>query len=144
MLGNSADAADVVQETFWRAWNALGTYTERGSLARWLFTILANQCRNALAARTRRERPLAPLESAEQVPAMNTAPLDDFTEIGHVVAALSPPEREVLLLRFGEGLEYSEIAIVTGASVSALKMRARRAIERLRHDLGRRAGREGQ
>jgi hypothetical protein len=40
--------------------------------------------------------------------------------------------REAFLLKHGEGLEYSEIASLTGASESALKMRVKRACEQLR------------
>src|SRR5919107_2807485 len=56
ILRNHADAEDAVQETFLRAYDALGRYEERSRFAAWLFRILVNQCRAAAARRGRRER----------------------------------------------------------------------------------------
>ena len=46
--------------------------------------------------------------------------------------SLEPLLREAFLLKHGEGLEYAEIAAITGAGVSALKMRVKRACDALR------------
>src|SRR3954471_21890411 len=55
MLRNDADAEDVVQDTFLRAFRAIGRF-ERGRVFRvWLFTILVNQCRSAATSRKRRQ-----------------------------------------------------------------------------------------
>jgi RNA polymerase sigma-70 factor (ECF subfamily) len=45
---------------------------------------------------------------------------------------LDPLLREAFLLKHGEGLEYGEMAAITGAGVSALKMRVKRACDALR------------
>ena len=45
---------------------------------------------------------------------------------------LDASHREAFLLKLGEGLEYEEIARITGASVSALKMRVKRARDQVR------------
>jgi RNA polymerase sigma-70 factor (ECF subfamily) len=52
-------------------------------------------------------------------------------ELNHAIAALSPEQREAFLLRHVEELSYEEIMSVTGAGMSALKMRVKRACERL-------------
>ena len=140
MLGDRADAEDAAQETFLRAIAALATYQERAQFREWLFTILVNQCRNALVARSRRERRFVSSdESSVQEPGMRVvdppAVADD--ELAHAVAQLEPEQREALLLRFGEGMDYAQMSLTTGASQSALKMRVKRGCDRLRGMLAR-------
>ena len=53
------------------------------------------------------------------------------------LAQLDPLQREALLLKYAEGLEYGEMSAMTGAGESALKMRVKRGSERLRALLGR-------
>lgn len=138
MLGDRADAEDAAQETFLRALAALASYEERAQFRQWLFTILVNQCRNALVARARRQRRFV---SSEELPVNDLrggtvdppAIADD--ELAHAVAQLEPEQREALLLRFGEGMDYAQMALATGASQSALKMRVKRACDRLRRTL---------
>ena len=57
-------------------------------------------------------------------------------EIERAVAQLDPDQREAFLLKHVEQLGYDEMAAVTGAGVSALKMRVKRACERLQELLG--------
>lgn len=135
MLGNRADAEDAAQETFLRAMAALGDYQERAQFRQWLFTILVNQCRNALVARTRRQRRFV---SSTELPTddprhgvVDPSPIAD-DELARAVAQLEPEQREALLLRFGEGMDYVQMSQATGASQSALKMRVKRACDRLR------------
>ena len=56
-------------------------------------------------------------------------------EIERALAQLAPPNREAFLLKHVEELSYEEMAELTGASVSALKMRVLRAREELRRIL---------
>ena len=55
----------------------------------------------------------------------------------HALSQLDPLQREALLLKYAEGLEYGEMSAMTGAGESALKMRVKRGSERLRALLGR-------
>jgi RNA polymerase sigma-70 factor (ECF subfamily) len=135
MLGDRADAEDAAQETFLRAMAALNDYQERAQFRQWLFTILVNQCRNALVARARRRRRFV---SSAELPAddprrgiVEPTPVAD-DELARAVAQLEPEQREALLLRFGEGMDYVQMSLATGASQSALKMRVKRARDRLR------------
>jgi RNA polymerase sigma-70 factor (ECF subfamily) len=135
MLGDRFDADDAAQETFLRAMAALRDYHERAQFRQWLFTILVNQCRNALEARGRRQRRFVSseelsLDDARRGVIPPHALGDD--ELANAVARLAPEQREALLLRFGEGMDYAEMAEATGATQSALKMRVKRACDRLR------------
>jgi len=61
-----------------------------------------------------------------------TAVLELRSRLVRAIAGLDEPHREAFLLKLGEGLEYEEIARITGASVSALKMRVKRARDQVR------------
>lgn len=147
MMGHQHDAEDVVQDTFLRVVRALGTYREQDRFRPWLFRILANACRTALLQRRRRARwfvsdtdRLAQLaDSAEPVlePAVELARQSVLSAaLQSAVLQLDAKQREAFLLKYGEGMEYADMAVVTGAGVSALKMRVKRACEALRPLLG--------
>lgn len=135
MLGERADAEDVVQDSFLRAYLAIGRYDERDQFRGWLFRILTNQCRNYLTSRGRRIRRFVQddvaIESAAAPPPGLAPGVEDDVLI-RALAQLDPLQREALLLKYAEGLEYSEMSAMTGAGESALKMRVKRGSERLR------------
>jgi RNA polymerase sigma-70 factor (ECF subfamily) len=65
-------------------------------------------------------------------------PADDAAmreEIPRAVDGLPVEQREAFLLKYVEGMSYEEMAAITGARISALKMRVKRACERLRETL---------
>lgn len=120
-IGNRADAEEVVQDAFLRAHRALaGCAPER--FAGWLTSIVVNRCRSHVA-RSRRRPAVEPLDD-ERLPVPVTPPEPaadlDGSRVGRALATLL---REALLLRHVEQLGYEEIAAMTGAGVSAVKMR---------------------
>lgn len=134
MLGNRQDAEDALQETFLSAYRGLGHYRERQAFRGWLYRILVNRCRSAARQRRRRDR-----RFVEETLAVETAmarqdggdpELRDALQLG--LDALDPLLREAFLLKHGEGLDYQEMSALTGAGVSALKMRVKRACDTLR------------
>ena len=139
MLGERADADDVVQDSFLRAYLAIGRYDERDQFRGWLFRILTNQCRNFITSRGRRTRRFVQDEVAiESAPAPQTGlqlGIEDAV-LARALAQLDPLQREALLLKYAEGLEYTDMSRMTGVGESALKMRVKRGSERLRALLG--------
>lgn len=133
MLGERADAEDAAQQAFLRAHKALASYEDRTPFRSWLFAILVNRCRTALVQRARRERRIVLDE--EQVGSVRVehaaASHELREEIEWALRSLRAEQREAFLLRHVEQLSYEEMAVVTGASASALKMRVKRACERL-------------
>lgn len=134
ILGNREDAEDAVQESFLRAYRYLPGYHEREKFAAWLYRILVNQCRTTMARRERRVLPVAEWEWSSALciepAAAEQGALRD--ELARALAALAPDQREAVVLRFGDDLTYDEMSAITGAGVSALKMRVQRACARLR------------
>ena len=134
LLGDRDDAEDVVQETLLRAYRALARYDEREQFRAWLFAILVNRCRTAGLRRARRRRWLG--TRVETAPERAVAPeAEDVAfrdALGRALDGLEPAAREAFLLKHVEELSYDEMAAITGVGVSALKMRVKRACERLR------------
>lgn len=138
LLGDRADAEDVTQETLLRAHAALGRYDEGTSFRTWLFAILLNRCRTALARRSRWHRRVVTDDDAVSRARvdMNVTTTEWREELARALARLDAQQREAFLLKHVEQLGYDEMAVITGASVPALKMRVKRACEHLRQLLG--------
>ena len=138
MLGNRHDAEDVTQEALLRAYRALALYDPAGGFRTWLFAILVNRCRTSLLQRSRYVRRVVTDEEMLHGVARSddAASTDLRIEIERAVALLDSDQREAFLLKHVEQLGYEEMAAITGAGVSALKMRVKRACERLRELLG--------
>ncbi len=134
LLGDRADAEDAVQETFIRAYDALGRYEERSRFRAWLFAVLATECRAQATRRARRARRLVRDEAALHGAVAPDAapPVDAAARLDRALGRLEPRLREAFLLRHVEQLSYDEMRAATGAGTSALKMRVLRAVAALR------------
>jgi RNA polymerase sigma-70 factor (ECF subfamily) len=133
MLSNRGDAEEAVQDTFVRLYRGLASYREEESFEPWLFRILANRCRTA-GARARRH---AQLMEYGQVPDRPSVGRHDTEiawreEIEVALRTLPVDQREAFLMRHVEGLSYEDMTVATGAGISALKMRVKRACDALR------------
>ena len=137
MLGDRSDAEDAVQEAMLRAYRFIGRYGERDVFRAWLFRILVNECRTIAARRKRRERSFAGGDGAvhDAVDERAWAVADASgmrDELQRLLDQLDPLLREAFLLKYIEDRSYDEMAAMTGAGVSALKMRVKRACDWLR------------
>lgn len=134
MLGDREDADDALQSAFVRAFRALRDCRDPARFAAWLYQIVINECRTLGSRRARRERRIIPDErelerSAVEHPEGSAAEME---EIQHALDQVDPEQREAFVLKHVEELSYDEMATLTGAGVSALKMRVKRACDRLR------------
>lgn len=139
MLGDRDDADDVLQKAFLRAYRSLAQCREVDRFGSWLRQIVVNECRTQLAVRSRRARWFSADEVAvERAEAPAGGDGEDGMAMGRIeqaLATLTPDLREAFLLKHMDELSYDEMAVVTGAGVSALKMRVKRACEQLRERL---------
>jgi RNA polymerase sigma-70 factor (ECF subfamily) len=134
MLGSREDAEEAMQDAFVRAYRSLAKCDDPERFSSWLFRILANRCRTVGTRRGRREKTfvkdeIALHDAAEEHPAERAAWRE---EIQRALMQLDDDQREAFLLKHVEELGYDEMADLTGVGVSALKMRVKRACERLR------------
>ena len=134
MLGSHDDADEALQAAFLRAYRALAQCRDPQRFGAWLYHIFANECRTRATRGGRRERRFlrdeATLERASVDHPADDGALRD--EIQHALDQLPEDQREAFVLKHVEDLSYDEMAEITGAGVSALKMRVKRACERLR------------
>ena len=161
MLGSVADAEDLVQETYLRAWRSYATFEGRSSLRTWLYQIATNACLKALA----RQRPrVLPADYFEAEPDPGKAPEWAGPEVSWlqpVPDALVTPEsadpaaivaeRESLRLALIASLQYlpasqravlvlrdvldfpaAEVAVMLGTTTTAVKSALQRARARLK------------
>ena len=130
------DAEEAVQDALVRAHGALDRFDPDAPFEPWLFRILANCCRTAHGRGRgwRRLRADAPLDLA---PARDTSGDAEWSEeIRRALDTLPRDQREAFLLRHVDGMDYDAMMTVTGAGLSALKMRVKRACDALRAQLG--------
>jgi RNA polymerase sigma-70 factor, ECF subfamily len=139
LLGDHHDAEDATERTFLAALAAIDRFQDQGASFRsWLFRIAHNQVANALRGRGRRRA--SPLESvAEPVaPADPAAEADDADQARRVRRALrmvSDDRRQVLVLRFVDGLSSREIGAVLDRSPGAVRVLQHRALRDVREIL---------
>jgi RNA polymerase sigma-70 factor (ECF subfamily) len=136
MLGSRVDADDALQSAFMRAFRGLRNCRERERFGGWLYQIVVNECRTYAARRRQRELRFTPATDViERAVAPGSEPEEDADVGGHIENALGmlpADQREAFLLKHVEEMSYDEMAAVTGLSVSALKMRVKRACDALR------------
>lgn len=133
LLGDAAEAEDVSQEAFLRAWQQVPTW--RPGAARfgtWLYQVALNLCRDRLRAR----RPLAELGETlgDPSPQPDQCLAQDQRQqaLQGAIAELPERQREALLLFHYQGLSQQDAAAILGVSEDAfesLLARARRALK---------------
>jgi RNA polymerase sigma-70 factor (ECF subfamily) len=137
MIGDREDAEEALQDSFVRAYRSLARCDDPARFGAWLYGILVNRCRTTGARAARRRRMFV-----NDIDALNGASdadlgdrLDWSDAVNRALARLAPEYREAFLLKHVEDLDYAQIAELTGAGVSALKMRVKRAREQLQRYL---------
>jgi RNA polymerase sigma-70 factor (ECF subfamily) len=136
-----SDGEDIVQDVFLAAFENRGRFRGDASLSTWLTAITINRCRSRQRrwklwwrwyAKQERVEPAAPapppgqgLDAVEQAAAVRAA-----------VQRLTPRDREVVVLRYFEGLTSPEIATLTRQSKNAIEVRLHRARAKLAETLG--------
>lgn len=133
------DAADIVQDAFVRAYRHLRRCGDPSRFGGWIFKITGNLCRTAGARARRRE--MLDVESVTLVdPGSGPgSELEASSDKHHIRASLDElpfEQREAVILFYMMEYSVREIAALTGASTSAVKMRLKRAREALRERLG--------
>ncbi len=145
MLGDPDAARDAVQQSFIKAYRALGRFELGRSFRPWFFQILRNQCRDAL----RRSRAGFQVQRIDQVlaerlpsasdPARDRARSRAREILWEGLAQISADHREVLVMKEIEGFSYGEIAAamsIPEGTVASRLYHARRALREALEELG--------
>ena len=133
LLGQTADAEDVFQETFLRVFQHLDLYDTARPFRPWLYQIATNLCRDRLRYRMRRPTlslDASPVDTADAraTPRARATARERAARLETALAALSPKHREVFLLARYEGLSYEEVAETLDIPVGTVKSRMNTAV----------------
>ncbi|MGE0431269.1 MAG: RNA polymerase sigma factor [Planctomycetota bacterium] len=135
-LGDAHAADDAVQQTFIAAWDGARRTTPQTPVRGWLFAILINQCRRrqrSAGRRRRREEAAARPERVEPGPHTDTE--IELERMRRALLRLTPPLREVVVLRFQQGLSVDDTAAALGIAEGTVKSRTHSAMAELRRRL---------
>jgi RNA polymerase sigma factor (sigma-70 family) len=139
-LKNSEAAEDATQEVFVKMLKHANQFHGDAKLSTWLFSITANWCRDYLRksenkAKEAEEVLLQIPASPELAPDRNLERRQNEQRVQRALGALTPEQREAILLSRYQGLSYAEIAQISGCSEGAVKTRVFRAMETLKKAL---------
>jgi RNA polymerase sigma-70 factor (ECF subfamily) len=135
LVGDASVAEDLTAQTFLKAWEAIDRYKERGApIVAWLLRI----SHNLTVSYLRSKRDHSELDEAyvdqkrsgnpEEVLEQTT----DEKSVRDAVLRLRDEQRQVIMLRFVEELDYREVAAMIGKSVPAVRVIQHRALGNLR------------
>ena len=141
-VSNHADAEDITQEVFTRAWKAIGKYKRTGApFAAWLITIAANLVADHY--KRRQKMPVAdvgydnaPGDSASDPAGMAEASFNSAL-VKKAVQNLKGDKQKVIMMHFIDGFSYEEIAGTLKKSEGAIRVIQYRALTDLRKMLAR-------
>ncbi|MGP0029318.1 MAG: sigma-70 family RNA polymerase sigma factor [Acidimicrobiales bacterium] len=154
MTRNAADAEDLVQETYLKAYRSYGSFEEGTNLRAWLYRILTNTFINSYRAAKRRPE-VTDVEDVEDLYLYRRLPgagsgdsgrsaedeaLDRFTDddVKSALEALPEAFRMAVLLADVEGFSYKEIAEITDVPIGTVMSRihrGRRALQKALHEV---------
>lgn len=142
ILGDTAEAEDVVQDVFTQAWRQASRYSAaRGAVGAWLLTLARSRAIDRL--RARRTRPALAVDQRAAGQVVDEGPAADarvlsFEQVSRVRAALEELpvlQRAAIELAYFEGLTHAEIAARLEEPLGTVKTRIRLAMTKLREAL---------
>ncbi len=137
-VNHHEDAADLTQDTFVRAWKALGSFRGQARFSTWIYRIAVNVSLNRVSLKTpktdivdfdlvadqHQPAPGAAIDAAERQAMVRAA-----------VKSLPPRQRAALILRTYHELSHQEVADIVGTSVGAVKANVFHALANLKKRL---------
>jgi len=121
LVGNYEDARDVTQNAFIRAFERLDTFDPARKFFSWIYRIAVNESLNLRRGR-RVQEPLEPtLEAPAQRDGVEAAELSE--RVREAIVALTPEQREVVVLKYFAEMSYEEISDALGLPEKTVKSR---------------------
>ena len=142
MLGNAAEAEEVAQEVFLRAYRAIADFRGEAKLSTWLYAIASRLCLTRLGSGERSavrqgEEALARLANGHASPAAALERSELEAALHRAIGELDEERRLVVVLRDLEGLAYEEIAAALDLPIGTVRSRLHRARMDLKEKLER-------
>ena len=138
MTGNRADAEELAQDAFLKAYRSLRSFRHDCSFATWIYRIAYNTAISALR-HTRPDRPAADEEAAERFPdPIDNADADEeaakearFLRLEHALEQLRADDRALIHMFYKQEKTVEELATITGLSLSNVKVKLHRTRKKL-------------
>jgi RNA polymerase sigma-70 factor (ECF subfamily) len=138
MVGNAAEAEDLTAQTFLKAWEAIERYQVRGApFVSWLLRI----AHNLGVSHLRAKRETSQVHEGIVDEKMRRDPESAYQQtaeeelVREAILKLREEQRQVIVLRFIEDLDYREVAEIIGKSVAAIRVIQHRALNSLRKQM---------
>jgi RNA polymerase sigma-70 factor (ECF subfamily) len=140
MLGNPADAEEIVLDVFTQVWRSAERWeAQRGTVTAWLVTLCRSRCIDRIRSRTARaqveapmpESPSGPLPLAD--PGGSAESLNDRFVISRALDQLPAEYRKLLEMAFFSGMTHTELAEHMGMPLGTVKTRIRAAMTQMRN-----------
>jgi RNA polymerase sigma-70 factor (ECF subfamily) len=142
MTGSTADAEDLAQETFLRAYAQLGTFRGHAKFSTWLHRIAVNTCLNWRQSEARRFR--LQVDCAEEIVTLNghqeTAANSSNQQVQSALLKLSAKQRAAIVLTVYDGLNHAEAATILGCPETTVSWRVFAAKRKLKRWLSQNGG----
>ena len=148
MLNNAAEAEDVAQEAFLRAYVNLESYDQKRKFSTWLYRIATNLCID----RIRKKKPdyyldatvpgtegldmYSQIAQQQQLPEEEVVKMEMKDRVQYEVNRLPEKYRTIIILRYMEDLQLQEIADILEMPLGTVKTRVHRGREALRQQMG--------
>jgi RNA polymerase sigma-70 factor (ECF subfamily) len=132
MLGDSGEAEDAAQESFWRAYQSIRRYDQSRSFATWLLSIAAHYCIDQLRKRRFTTTSLDAFPE-DTLPDSTPTPESSYSrreiqqQMRQLLATLGPQDRAAIIMRYWYDFSDEEIGDALSLSTSAVKSRLHRA-----------------
>ena len=124
---NQEDALDLVQDTIVKALKHVGSIKHKEYLGTWFCRILMNTCKTHLKKKNR----CIYIDEIEEM-AVVTQDKEQVLDMEDAMRKLTPNERNILLLRYYEDLEFKEVAQITSQNISTVKSTLYRTMKKLK------------
>lgn len=132
-VNNHEDANDLTQETFLKAWRAIGRFRGRSAFSTWLYRIAVNACLNFRAVK---RPPTQELPETLADPSMGAAQRVEKDSEGwrvrQAVSRLPEKQRATLILKIYHELTHREVAQILGSTVGTVKANLFHALANLK------------
>lgn len=138
MMGNPPEAEDLTAQAFLQAWQAIDRYQMRGApFVSWMLRIAHNLAVSYLRSRKpNTELPETLVDQSRQGNPEETLQRQlEGDRVRKAIMSLRGDQRQVIMLRFVEDLEYPEVAEIVGKSVAAVRVIQHRALHTLRKQM---------
>lgn len=135
-VGNAAEAEDLTEQVFLKAWEHIGVYDDRGlPFAAWLYRMAHNLVIDYRRTRKVAE-PLSELLVEKSAGPQETAELHmEMAAVAAALRQLSPDHQQIIILRFVQGCSHAQAAAIMGKSEGALRALQCRALTSLHEAL---------